>query len=109
MSKEAVDALIYARRCLAPYGGNTAPIDAAIASLEAADGEVAVWQPIETAPKDGTTVIAYRPTKPPHIEGMHWSEGCWYWSYDGDGPDGYAVPPTHWMPLPSPPLTKNPA
>jgi hypothetical protein len=62
------------------------------------------WQPIETAPKDGTTVIAYRPTTPPHVEGMHYVEGSWYWSYDGDGPNEFDVQPTHWLPL-TPPLT----
>ena len=64
------------------------------------------WQPIETAPKDGTPIIAYRPTKPPHVEGMYWAGpggegGAWYWHYDGDGPT--STPPTHWMPLPTPP------
>jgi hypothetical protein len=65
--------------------------------------KAAEWLPIETAPKDGTTVIAYRPTTPPHIEGMHWCEGSWYWSFDGDGPGEFSVEPTHWMPLPQPP------
>ena len=66
------------------------------------------WQPIETAPKDGTTIIAFRPTSPPHIEGMCWvadddGTGDWYWSYDGDGPGVHMVKPTHWMPLPEAP------
>jgi hypothetical protein len=61
------------------------------------------WMPIETAPKDGTTVLTYRPTTPPHFEGMHWVDGDWYWSYDGDGPDHCSVQPTHWMPILPPP------
>lgn len=65
------------------------------------------WQPIETAPKDGTTVIAFRPTDPPHVEGMYWAtydgtdEGAWHWTYDGDAPSSNQ--PTHWMPLPKAP------
>ena len=54
------------------------------------------WQPIETAPKDGTVFLAF-------------------WDKDGDtryvcakrgrrgGPIGLQRPPTHWMPLPEPP------
>jgi hypothetical protein len=62
------------------------------------------WQPIETAPKDGTEIIAYRKVQPPHIEAMSWADygdtGRWYWTYDGDSPD---VQPTHWIPIPPPP------
>lgn len=61
------------------------------------------WLPISEAPKDGTTVIAFRPTSPPHIEGMHCIDGAWDWSYDGDGPAEFSVQPTHFMPLPPPP------
>lgn len=72
------------------------------------------WQPIDTAPKDGRTVICYWPSKdadndvglvgepivgvarwikPGHQFREHWAfEGKWT-PYD----------PTHWMPLPPPP------
>ena len=72
------------------------------------------WHPIETAPKDGTEIIAFRPGKPKHIEGMQWvaydpldgvGDGAWHWSYDGDAPT--ANPPTHWMPLPAAPIPKE--
>ena len=64
------------------------------------------WQPISTAPKDGTHIIAFRTSKPDHIESMYWAEydeggGAWHWSYDGDSPTQNQ--PTHWMPLPEPP------
>lgn len=66
------------------------------------------WQPIETAPKDGTHIIAWRATaKPPHCESMYFvpydedGNGLWHWVQDGDSPSENF--PTHWMPLPPPP------
>ena len=67
------------------------------------------WQPIETAPRDGTEIIARMGTAtPPYCESMYFvpfdddeSDGMWHWTQDGDAP---AInKPTHWMPLPSPP------
>ena len=67
------------------------------------------WQPIETAPKDGTPVIV-------GIAGLKNSVGEAYWWQGGDGRelwqtwDGanhartfYTTPPTHWMLLPDEP------
>jgi hypothetical protein len=65
------------------------------------------WQPIETAPKDGTRILAcvagregveivahatHKHRGPPWRE--HYSLGrvCWH-------------QPSHWMPLPTPPVT----
>lgn len=58
------------------------------------------WQPISTAPKDGTIILLYipraftYPTKP----GYWWKQHGYWRAY---GPD--AIRPTHWMPLPEPP------
>lgn len=71
---------------------------------------MADWQKIETAPKDGTRILAYdfadADDTQPQI--VLWStidgkEG-WYVSWDHTPLDGSLWnPPTHWQPLPSPP------
>jgi hypothetical protein len=59
------------------------------------------WQPIETAPKDGTPVLCFEP----HSMGGY----CFVAApnEDGDWCDNLATlntyKPTHWMPLPAPP------
>lgn len=90
------------------------------------------WQPIETAPKDGTEILAFGmgvegepvvmwdDSKPriPMWRVIHWKE-TWYDDYaeqpDGSyrkdrkqgfaywGPNPQQFRPTHWMPLPTPP------
>jgi hypothetical protein len=59
------------------------------------------WQPIETAPKDGTAILGYwghNPTNDPSAYAVtKWYGGFWV-SVDDDD-DEYAAP-THWMPLP---------
>ena len=54
------------------------------------------WQPIETAPKDGTTVLLSSPSG--RIADGCWHErwGVWSWPY-------VMVNPTHWMPCMKPP------
>jgi hypothetical protein len=52
------------------------------------------WQPIETAPQDGTDVLVFDPTSPkaPKIA-LDW--------YHKE--EGWLGKPTHWRPLPAPP------
>jgi len=65
---------------------------------------VSDWQPIETAPKDGTDILLYRRNwhqSAPVVAG--WFEDGWY-AYDHDSeqvPELGGI--THWMPLPEPP------
>lgn len=54
------------------------------------------WQPIESAPKDGTTVLVWSPT---HGAFVAWNKGHgWHTE-----PGVYVRRPTHWMPIPEPP------
>jgi len=61
------------------------------------------WQPIETAPKDGTEIIVYRPDA--GVFGAFYSDECWFCTYSGE--DFSLEPPTHWMHLPPPPALKE--
>ena len=55
-----------------------------------------MWQPIETAPKDGSFILLATPKG--RIADGFWSPvyGVWSWPY-------VMVEPTHWMPLPERP------
>lgn len=67
------------------------------------------WQPIETAPKDGTWVLLYKYSQPCGIDDLdswlpcmslaRYHEGYWYKNSE------YTIGcnPTHWMLLPKPP------
>jgi len=71
------------------------------------------WQPIETAPKDGTEIILWFPFKDIAINGLYGevSEGDWETGYRkwmewlvADElwfQEDPSQAPTHWMPLPS--------
>ena len=61
--------------------------------------EMSEWQPIETAPRDGSEILLFArgPYKDDYRGVGQWSEqrNDWLWSF--------AIRPTHWMPLPEPP------
>lgn len=71
------------------------------------------WHPIETAPRDGTHILAFRLpigirftnlTNPPTV--VHWfndpEEPGFYTSVNELAPE-HPFGATHWMPLPAPP------
>lgn len=67
---------------------------------------MAEWQPIETAPRDGTRILFYTPGD----EETGWLGIVTESHYDKHGLVDLFVPqwqdglePTHWMPLPDPP------
>ena len=98
-------------------------------SLEAADALQALervpmtWQPIETAPKDGTQVMLTNGISVAHGNWLHAEpfireirdlEGRYIDQDESDGYDGWIdfiggmMPePTLWMPLPTPPESKG--
>jgi hypothetical protein len=60
-----------------------------------------MWQPIETASKDGEFLLTFTPHWGVDIE--RWNGREWTADLD-DGPSERDAPdPTHWMPLPAPP------
>ena len=56
-----------------------------------------VWQPIATAPKDGTTLLIYCERRGEHVGKWLRHKECWIVT------GGDSIVPTHWMPLPEPP------
>lgn len=61
-----------------------------------------MWQPIETAPKDGgTTYLILRCARPRHTCIGTFFAGKWKPIHSDE-----EVLPTHWMPLPAPPEDK---
>jgi len=61
------------------------------------------WQDIETAPKDGTNILAVWSKKREVYAVIWWESGNWHeYDYDTDV-EGM----THWMPLPEPPLASS--
>lgn len=63
------------------------------------------WQPIETAPKDGTDILAWGPFGHGHLV-VSFDDKAeqpgWPWC-TLDGPNYSLTTFTHWMPLPNPP------
>ncbi len=61
------------------------------------------WQPIETAPRDGTRVLVYEPGHPSYEDDAGFIDLAYHlygevWASVNGGSE-----PTHWMPLPDPP------
>ena len=73
------------------------------------------WQPIETAPKDGTAVLmvdANEQVVAKWMEPLEGGEGGWVMFRKLDFSFGNALAilfpnPTHWMPLPYPPRVET--
>lgn len=62
------------------------------------------WQPIETAPKDGTRILLFNSYQ---VRLGYWGgkrPACWK---EDSGRSLWGAPPTHWMPLPAPPTNSK--
>ena len=68
------------------------------------------WRPIETAPKDGTQIIIAVADADDEFEPgwAFWSERFNNWMIPTTA-RGYEMYPTHWMPMPEPPLKSREA
>jgi hypothetical protein len=71
------------------------------------------WQPIETAPKDGTRVILWAPDYCDYAVGGEWCDRVGAWDAEcgmmDDGPamfEDECDGPTHWRPFPAPPAIR---
>lgn len=108
--KESADRLAYegAREDLLDWKRRALKAEAALAAAQARIAELEAsqqWQPIETAPKNGTRILTYSPKDNEYcwkIEINKWKHSAWQASPS-------MCQPTHWMPLPAPPaLTGEP-
>ena len=74
---------------------------------------MSAWKTMDTAPRDGTQILAF-------ANGAHGPHDVFYgvaeWAVDGPGKIqphvedwvwSFAIRPTHWMPLPTPPSDTN--
>lgn len=63
------------------------------------------WQPIETAPKDGSTILLWDGVETTgYWKEYSFSPGSWQLAMTGSyAQDGDLDNPTHWAPLPEPP------
>jgi hypothetical protein len=70
------------------------------------------WQPIETAPKDGTKVdlwVIFKEAGPRRFPDAHWNDKLGGWQLGEYNALDYMTPPTitHWKPLPAPPAIRQ--
>ena len=118
----AYKALLIRRNGTVPIGPQSCPTPGAcsataiidyqaaeIARLRAelAAAEAAAWQPIATAPRDGTWILGWsqRDMQPFRISWGRNHRGDLAWcSVGGSFVDGYV---THWRPTPTPPAAEN--
>ncbi|MDL2267677.1 Lar family restriction alleviation protein, partial [Desulfovibrio sp. OttesenSCG-928-G15] len=75
------------------------PKDTREAAIAAWNRRAPGWKPMDTAPKDGTWILACRSGGKHYCQIVHWNEVFEEWSIKGSGVSGLA----HWMPLPAAP------
>lgn len=60
------------------------------------------WQTIESAPKHGSDILLYEDFEPAVCKG-YWADADEEWRPSRG--ERFWLQPTHWMPLPEPPVT----
>ena len=71
-----------------------------------ADAGLIEWQPIETAPKDGTDILVMTGETMHVVRWINIHGDFDYWAVDDNKHGPFTLrgkAPTHWMPLPEPP------
>ena len=72
---------------------------------------MANWEPIESAPRDGRQILTWRgDSYVVHVQGGSWYQTS-FWSTHRQCFVGWPKEsePTHWMPLPDPPIAEGAA
>ena len=89
--------------------GNDTQLTVQLSAIAAAIRAAPAWQPIETAPRDGAPVWAFNGEQAPMLYIAGEGYALWIWA-DQVLADVDPSPeqPTHWMPLPEPPLAARP-
>lgn len=95
-----------ARARAVPAPGSQATPSAAVPASSPAGADSSRWQPIETAPRDGTQILV-GVWVAGYFKGSESRWSCWTIGQHGSGDFGcdgeWGDEPTHWMPLPPPP------
>jgi hypothetical protein len=67
-----------------------------------------LWQPIETAPKDGTVIIVYGyKNDRPNVQTHFYQTAAWVGNGYTNAANSWLKDVTHWMLLPAPPKMEN--
>jgi hypothetical protein len=64
------------------------------------------WQPIASAPTDGTPILVAVAGGEYHAAKAWWSENAKQWLVSDSPCLILTISPTHWMPLPEPPIVE---
>lgn len=94
------------RNLLADQEGDYVRYPDLLAALAEKDAEIPKWQPIATAPKDGTHVLVWWEYWSRHPT-VAWVDRFGRWVSEIALDENGDHPPTYWQPLPSPPTEKG--
>lgn len=62
------------------------------------------WQPIETAPKDGSWIIVASTHNRYYLAAVQWNDDYWWDVNEANHNDPMDYAATHWQPFPDPPF-----